>query len=50
VAPSIAFLLGVFVFRETFTQSNLVTFGCIWSALVLYSGEGLVRNRIRRSV
>lgn len=49
IAPSIAFLLGVFVFKESFTQSHLVTFGCIWSALILYSGEGILRNRMRRT-
>ncbi|MFV0348961.1 MAG: EamA family transporter RarD [Halodesulfovibrio sp.] len=45
VAPSIAFLLGVYVFKEEFTVDHLITFGCIWSALVLYSGEGIIRNR-----
>ncbi|MBU8849367.1 MAG: EamA family transporter RarD, partial [Desulfobacterales bacterium] len=30
LAPSIAFILGVFVYKETFTYHNLITFGCIW--------------------
>ncbi|UZP68833.1 EamA family transporter RarD [Desulfovibrio mangrovi] len=45
VAPSIAFLLGVFVFKEPFSVDHLITFGCIWSALLLYSGEGMLKSR-----
>jgi len=40
-APSIAFLLGVFVYKEPFTTNSLITFGCIWTALIIYSGESL---------
>lgn len=37
LAPSISLGLGVFVFREPFTPTHGVTFGCIWTALGLYS-------------
>jgi len=37
LAPTLMLLLGVFVYREPFTVSHLVSFGCIWTALVLYS-------------
>lgn len=37
LAPSIALLLGVLVYREPFTATHGVTFGCIWLALALYS-------------
>ena len=37
LAPSISLGLGVFVFREPFTTTHGVTFGCIWTALGLYS-------------
>ncbi len=47
-APSIAFMLGVFVFNEPFSADRLITFGCIWSALVLYTGEGIIRARQRQ--
>ncbi len=36
-APSIAFLLGVFVFREPFGPSHLLTFAFIWSGLAVYT-------------
>lgn len=37
VAPTLAFIQGVFLFHEPVTQGHLVTFSCIWLALVLYS-------------
>ena len=36
LAPSIAFVLGVFVYKEPFTRHNLVTFIFIWAGVVLY--------------
>jgi chloramphenicol-sensitive protein RarD len=37
LAPTGHLLLAVLAFGEPFTQAHLVTFGCIWTALVLYS-------------
>ncbi|MEZ6854493.1 EamA family transporter RarD [Halodesulfovibrio aestuarii] len=46
IAPSLAFMQGVFLFNEPFTMGHLFTFMFIWSALALYSGEGwLQRSR-----
>jgi chloramphenicol-sensitive protein RarD len=45
VGPSIQFLIGVFVFQESFTPSRAVGFSCIWLALVIYMVDGLRRNR-----
>jgi chloramphenicol-sensitive protein RarD len=45
VAPSLAFFLGVFAFREPFSGMQLVTFGCIWLALVVYTLESLAQMR-----
>ncbi|MGL1864024.1 MAG: EamA family transporter RarD [Pseudodesulfovibrio sp.] len=39
LAPSIAFLLGVFLFKEPFGPSHLLTFGLIWSGLAVYTGD-----------
>ncbi len=47
LAPSIAFLLGVFAYREPFSGSHLITFGCVWVALTLYTVEGMARSRHR---
>jgi chloramphenicol-sensitive protein RarD len=45
IAPTCQFLLGVLVYGEPFTPARLVGFGLIWSALVLYSLEGIIVRR-----
>ena len=39
LAPSIAFLLAVFVFGEPFTPAHAFAFGCVWVACALYSWD-----------
>jgi chloramphenicol-sensitive protein RarD len=46
IAPSMTFLLSVFVYGETFTQGHAVAFTCIWLALVMVSLENWKRSRI----
>jgi chloramphenicol-sensitive protein RarD len=46
IAPTMTFLLAVFVWGEPFTQGHAVAFGCIWIALGLISVESL--NKMRR--
>jgi chloramphenicol-sensitive protein RarD len=41
IAPTIQFLLGVFVMREPFTRTQLVGFVIVWIALVVYVADGL---------
>lgn len=36
IGPSIAFFLGVFVYKEPFTRHSLITFCFIWAGVVLY--------------
>jgi chloramphenicol-sensitive protein RarD len=40
VAPTLQFLLGVFLFDEPFTEELLLGFSLIWLALLVYSVEG----------
>ncbi len=40
IAPTLQFLLGVFVYQETFARDQMIGFGFIWLALVIYSLEG----------
>ncbi len=40
LAPTIQFLLGVFVYNETFSQTSLIGFSMIWLALIVFSFEG----------
>jgi chloramphenicol-sensitive protein RarD len=36
IAPTITFLIAVFIFREPFGIADLVSFALIWLALTLY--------------
>ncbi|MCP3942652.1 MAG: EamA family transporter RarD [Desulfobacteraceae bacterium] len=46
LAPSIAFILGVFVYKESFTFHHLITFGFIWIGVVIYTWQSVVQSRI----
>ncbi len=45
LAPSLQFALAVWLYREPFTRSHLITFGLIWTSLGLYSWDALGRLR-----
>jgi chloramphenicol-sensitive protein RarD len=44
LAPTMQFLLGVWMFHEAFSVHRLAGFALIWAALGLYAGEGLLRR------
>jgi len=41
IGPTLQFLIAVFIFKEAFTMSHAVAFGCIWTALLIFTGDGL---------
>lgn len=43
ITPTIAFLLGVFLYNEYFNTSILITFVFIWLGLIIYSADGLLQ-------
>lgn len=43
IGPTIQFLLGVWLYHEPFEGNKMIGFSIIWSALALYSAEGLWR-------
>lgn len=45
MAPSIQLILGVFLYREAFTLTHAVTFGLIWTALLIYTFTSLKMQR-----
>lgn len=47
LAPSLQFLIGIFLYGEAFTPQRAVGFALIWTALALYSGETILRHRQR---
>ncbi len=44
IAPTLQFLLGVFVFHEVVSAHTLVGFALVWAALALFAGEALARK------
>ena len=42
IAPTFQFLIGVFVFKEPFEQTQLVGFGLVWLALFIFGIEGWI--------
>jgi chloramphenicol-sensitive protein RarD len=45
IGPTLQFLLGVWVFHEAFDLQRGIGFVFIWTALAVYAGNGLWRNR-----
>lgn len=48
IAPTIMLLIGVFLYKEAFTQAHAITFGFIWISLVLYMYSSLSYQRKKR--
>jgi chloramphenicol-sensitive protein RarD len=44
IAPTLAFLLGVLIYKESF-DSSTVGFMIVWSALILFVIEGFLAQR-----
>jgi len=47
IAPSLQFLLAVFLFHEPFGLRQLLSFALIWSALGVFSWELFTRSRLK---
>lgn len=45
VSPTITFILGVFLYKEPFTNVDLLAFSCIWIALLLFSLSKFIEAR-----
>jgi chloramphenicol-sensitive protein RarD len=48
IAPTLQFLIGVFIYDELFSHTQMIGFGLIWLALLLYSVEGVFVARKKR--
>src|SRR5215216_283003 len=46
IAPTLQFLIGVFIYHEPFDQSRLVGFGLVWLALIIFWVESYLANRV----
>jgi chloramphenicol-sensitive protein RarD len=45
LAPTLQFLIGVFIFYESFPPSRLLGFSLIWAALLIYSLDSVLKGR-----
>jgi chloramphenicol-sensitive protein RarD len=45
IAPTLQFLLGVLVYKESFDHTHLIGFGIIWIALIIFWMENYMSHR-----
>jgi chloramphenicol-sensitive protein RarD len=45
ISPTIQFLIGVLLYGEPFSPDQLIGFGMIWVALIIFSAENLLNRR-----
>jgi len=50
IGPTLQFLLGVFVYEEPFSRSQLIGFSIVWVALAIYAGDSLRARRLGSSL
>jgi len=46
LAPSIQFLIGIFIYKEAFDNSRLIGFALVWLALIIFWIENYLANRM----
>jgi chloramphenicol-sensitive protein RarD len=45
IAPTLQFTIGVFIYKEPFSYHQLIGFGIVWTALVIFLVENYLANR-----
>ncbi len=46
IAPSLQFLIGVFIYKEPFDRAHLIGFSIVWTALIIFAVESYLANRV----
>src|SRR5689334_16639837 len=46
IAPTIQFMIGVFLYKEPFDRAHLIGFGIVWIALIIFWVENFMANRV----
>jgi chloramphenicol-sensitive protein RarD len=46
IAPTLQFLIGVFIYKEPFDQAHLIGFGIVWVALIVFWIENFTAGRV----
>jgi chloramphenicol-sensitive protein RarD len=44
IAPTIQFLIGIFIYQEPFSRGQLIGFSIVWIALIIFTIEGLMNG------
>jgi chloramphenicol-sensitive protein RarD len=45
IAPTLQFLIGVFIYKEPFSHNQLIGFGIVWTALIIFLVENYLATR-----
>ncbi|MFP4481886.1 MAG: EamA family transporter RarD [Thermovirgaceae bacterium] len=45
IGPTISFFLGTFLYKEPLTMTQIITFSCVWTAVVLYTVDSVMVAR-----
>jgi chloramphenicol-sensitive protein RarD len=46
IAPTLQFLIGVFLYKEPFDHAHLIGFGVVWIALIIFWVENFLAHRV----
>jgi len=47
LAPTCQLLIGIFLFGEEFSRTHLISFGLIWSGIIIFTASTLLRRNVR---
>ena len=50
IAPTLQFLIGIFVYKEAFTTTKLIGFSIVWIALIIFWGENMLAYRAQKAL
>lgn len=50
LSPTMTLIIGIFLFKEPFTMTEMFTFGCIWLAVLIFSAGKFAEARKRHSM
>lgn len=50
LSPTMSLVIGIFVYKEPFTMTELFTFSCIWLAVLIFSAGKLIEVRKRKMI
>jgi chloramphenicol-sensitive protein RarD len=45
INPTMQFVIGVFIYKEPFASAQLIGFGLVWAALLLFAAEAYASRR-----